>query len=119
VSLQRSEGFGLTLAEAMSLEKPVIATAYSGNLDFMTPANSLLVKYTLTKLDPAYGSYPKGAVWAEPDLDHAAELMRRVYEDRPAAQEVGHQARQDVLRPLHPRVVGAMMKDRLLEIGSS
>ena len=43
ISLHRSEGFGLTLAEAMSLEKPVIATAYSGNLDFMTPANSCLI----------------------------------------------------------------------------
>jgi glycosyltransferase involved in cell wall biosynthesis len=74
VSLHRSEGFGLTMAEAMSLAKPVIATAYSGNMEYMTPGNSFLVKYTLTGIDGEYGPYKTG-VWAEPDLEHAAELM--------------------------------------------
>ena len=41
VSLHRSEGLGLTMAEAMGLEKPVIATGYSGNLDFMTAGEQL------------------------------------------------------------------------------
>ena len=57
VSLHRAEGFGLTIAEAMLCRKPVIATAYSGNMDFMTPANSYLVKHRLVELahdDPPY-----------------------------------------------------------------
>ena len=49
VSLHRAEGFGLTLAEAMALGKPVIATGFSGNTDFMTPANSYLVDWKLTQ----------------------------------------------------------------------
>lgn len=50
VSLHRSEGLGLTLAEAMLLGKPVIATNFSGNVDFMDEGNSLLVPYKLEKL---------------------------------------------------------------------
>jgi len=89
VSLHRSEGFGLTMAEAMALGKPVIATAYSGNMDFMTPSNSYLVKYSLTEIDRDYGPYKKGMVWAEPDIDDAARLMRYVYENQDEARCVG------------------------------
>ena len=52
VSLHRSEGFGLTLAESMALGTPVIATGYSGNTDFTTPHNSYLVDWTPTRVDP-------------------------------------------------------------------
>jgi glycosyltransferase involved in cell wall biosynthesis len=116
VSLHRSEGFGLTMAEAMSLGKPVIATAYSGNLDFMTLSNSFLVNHQLKTLDRDYGPYRRGWVWADPDLDHAAALMRAVYENQGAAQAVGRQAHQDILAQLHPRQVGRVMKDRLAHI---
>src|SRR5205085_74667 len=81
VSLHRSEGFGLTMAEAMSLGKPVIATAYSGNLEFMTPWNSELVPYELVAVPPRCDPYPVGAHWAEPDVDAAAAAMRRVAGD--------------------------------------
>ena len=77
-SLHRSEGFGITMAEAMLLGKPVVATAYSGNLDFMRPENSYLVDYELAPIGPGNGPYPPEAEWAEPDLDHAATLMREV-----------------------------------------
>ena len=78
VSLHRAEGFGLSLAEAMLLGKPAIATGYSGNLQFMTPANSWLVGYELTPVGEGVEIYPPDALWAEPDLDHAAALMREV-----------------------------------------
>jgi GT2 family glycosyltransferase/glycosyltransferase involved in cell wall biosynthesis len=113
VSLHRSEGFGLTIAEAMSLEKPVIATAYSGNMDFMTAGNSLPVKYRLVEVEQDHGPYKKGNLWAQPDVDHAAGQMRFVYENRDAARELGRRARQDVLRDLSPKAVGELVKERL------
>ena len=80
VSLHRSEGFGLTMAEAMALGKPVIATGYSGNLQFMSRDNSFLVGHRLVPVPPGCGPYPPGASWAEPDLEEAARLMRAVVE---------------------------------------
>ena len=85
VSLHRSEGFGLTLGEAMALGKPVIGTGFGGNVDFMTPANSWLVDYEETLVGPEGENYPAHGTWAEPDLDHAAELMREVWEEREEA----------------------------------
>jgi 2-polyprenyl-3-methyl-5-hydroxy-6-metoxy-1,4-benzoquinol methylase/glycosyltransferase involved in cell wall biosynthesis len=116
VSLHRSEGFGLTMAEAMCLQKPVIATGYSGNTDFMTATNSFLVKYKLVNLKRDYGPYQKGCIWADPDMDHAAELMRFVYENRKTARAVGRQARRDILQRFGAPAVGAMIRDRLKKL---
>jgi GT2 family glycosyltransferase/glycosyltransferase involved in cell wall biosynthesis len=116
ISLHRCEGFGLTMAEAMALGKPVVATQYSGNLDFMTPENSFLVPYELVEIQKDIGYYSKGCIWADPELDRAARLMRYVFENRDVAAAVGRRAREDVLSKLHPRVVGGIIKDRLLQI---
>jgi hypothetical protein len=115
VSLHRSEGFGLTMAEAMSLEKPVIATAFSGNMEFMSPSNSYLVKYKLINIDRSYGPYEEG-LWADPDVDHAAELMRDVFKNRPVARDTGRRARADVMRLLGHKRLGTLMRNRLLRI---
>ncbi len=116
VSLHRSEGFGLPIAEAMALGKPVIVTAYSGNMDFTTPSNSFLVKYRLVELGRTHGPYQEGSVWADPDVEHAAELMRHVCEARGEAQRIAVAGQRDVETLLHPRVVGAQMRARLDEI---
>jgi glycosyltransferase involved in cell wall biosynthesis len=97
VSLHRSEGLGLTMAEAMSLAKPVIATGYSGNLTFMSEGNSYLVRSTPTTIPPGSDPYPPGVEWAEPDLEHAAKLMRRVYERPDEARAVGERGRRELL----------------------
>jgi glycosyltransferase involved in cell wall biosynthesis len=81
VSLHRSEGLGLHLAEAMWLGTPTIATRYSGNLDFMDDGCSLLVDHRLIPVDGGEGVYPPAATWADPDLDQAAAAMRRLVED--------------------------------------
>jgi 2-polyprenyl-3-methyl-5-hydroxy-6-metoxy-1,4-benzoquinol methylase/glycosyltransferase involved in cell wall biosynthesis len=113
VSLHRSEGFGLTMAEAMSLGKPVIATGYSGNMDFMNSANAFLVKHRMLTLDRNYEPYDRGSVWAEPDRDHAAELMRLVFENRKLARAVGRMAQRDVQEKLSISTVGGMILRRL------
>ena len=96
VSLHRSEGFGLTMAEAMALGKPVIATAYSGNLDFMTDDTAFLVPYSEGKVPKGCDPYPEGARWAEPDLEAAARFMRLVYEHPDEAEAVGKRARRHI-----------------------
>src|SRR5213075_2525779 len=78
VSLHRSEGIGLTIADAMGLGKPVIATGWSGNTDFMDVSNAFPVGYRLVELEENVGPYQAGEVWAEPSVEHAADLMRFV-----------------------------------------
>ncbi len=92
VSLHRAEGLGLTMAEAMGLGKPVIATGYSGNLEFMDDDIAFLVRSTLTPIGPGVDPYPADARWAEPDLAHAAVLMRQVFDDREHGADVGRRA---------------------------
>jgi glycosyltransferase involved in cell wall biosynthesis len=118
ISLHRSEGFGLTIAEAMAAGKPAIATGYSGNLEFMTPENSYLVPYELTPVPAGSGPYPEGVPWAEPDVERAAELMRHVFDHREAAAERGRIARADVLERFSSARCAAFIQQRLAEIRS-
>jgi glycosyltransferase involved in cell wall biosynthesis len=119
VSLHRAEGFGLTIAEAMALGKPVIATAYSGNLDFMTPMNGYLVEYALTRVGPDGEQYPPNGTWADPDLEHAAHLMRHVYEHPEEARAKGERARRTVAETLSADAVGRLIGDRLRRLERS
>jgi glycosyltransferase involved in cell wall biosynthesis len=116
VSLHRSEGLGLGMAQAMSFGKPVIATGYSGNMDFTTPENSLLVRYKLAELDRDYGVYEKGNFWAEPDIEHAAEQMRWVYENREEAVQLGLRAKADMQNIMSPETSLLQVRRRLEEI---
>lgn len=116
VSLHRAEGFGLTLVEAMALGKPVIATYYSGNTEFMSPWNSFPVPYRLVDIEQDSVSYRRGNVWAEPDIDAAAALMRAVVAQPEQARAVGARARADVERLLAPAACGRRMVERLAAI---
>lgn len=116
VSLHRSEGFGITLAESMALGKPVIGTGYSGNTDFMTAQNSYLVDYELVEVGDDAEQYPPHALWAEPDLDHAAALMREVWERPDEARARGRRAATDIDALLSPAAVGRVARERLLRI---
>jgi glycosyltransferase involved in cell wall biosynthesis len=117
VSLHRSEGFGLTMAEAMMCGKPVIATGYSGNLDFMADADSFLVPFRTVAIDRTHGPYKAGYHWADPDLDYACDLMRHVEGNREAAAQVGEKARTKVCRILDPAVIGVSVRARLEQLG--
>lgn len=105
ISLHRSEGFGLTLAEAMAMGKPVIATNYSANLDFMDNSNSFLVEAKVIETDRSYGPYSRGTRWADPDLDRAAQLMRMLCDDS-LRSKYGQLAQQSIQQKLSPSVVG-------------
>lgn len=119
VSLHRAEGFGFTPAEAMALGRPVIATRYSGNLDYMTDENAYLVDAPLRSIGADGGPYPAEAHWAEPDLEHAARLMRRVVERPDEARAVGARAARDMDAGWSSAAAGALMRDRLAAITAS
>ncbi len=113
VSLHRSEGFGLAIAECMYLGKPVIATDWSASAEFLHAANGCPVRATTVTLDRNHGPYAKGQTWAEPDTDHAAEWMRRLVADRALAASLGAAARATIERDFAPTVIGARYRRRL------
>jgi glycosyltransferase involved in cell wall biosynthesis len=101
LSLHRSEGFGLIPAAAMLLERAVIATGWSGNVDFMTPETSALVSYKLVPVIDPRGTYqlPK-AVWADPDTDDAVAQLRRLAGDAALRHSLGAAARLHAMEKL-------------------
>jgi glycosyltransferase involved in cell wall biosynthesis len=117
VSLHRSEGFGRGLAEAMYFGKPVIGTAYSGNLDFMCPDTSCLVDSILVPVGE--GDYPhgEGQVWADADVEQAAWYMRRMTDDPTAASERGRRAARAIRETNSFRAVGERYRRRLRTLG--
>lgn len=116
VSLHRTEGFGLTMAEAMLMEKPVIATGYSGNLEFMNETNSFLCNYRLVPIGRTPLPYPPEAVWANADIDDAAFLMDYVVKHPEEALLKGKKARQDILQRLSQAEMGRHLVNRFSQI---
>ncbi len=113
VSLHRSEGFGLPVADAMYIGKPVIATAWSGNLEFMKPFNSLLVEFDLVKIGSDYGPYTKGNTWAEPRYEQASELMRKIHLDKDFRKKIGEAARNYIITHFSKETIGSYYKKRI------
>lgn len=113
VSLHRSEGFGLTMAEAMLLDKPVIATGYSGNLDFMTTDNSYLCGYKLIPVGSGQYPYPSQSVWAEVNTDEAAFWMQHVVDHPAEAREKARQGKKELSQNYALDRVGTCITDLL------
>ena len=116
ISLHRAEGFGLAPAEMMYLGKPVVATGWSANMDFMTHDNSMPVRFTLAPLAEAVGAYPAGPLWAEADVAHAAACITRLLDDAELRASMGRRAAADIGRQLHPETVGKLVAERLAAI---
>jgi glycosyltransferase involved in cell wall biosynthesis len=123
-SLHRAEGFGLGIAEAMLLGKPVIVTAYSGNMDYSTRTNSCLVGYTMRPIDEsdhrltphAREVYEPGLIWAEPNVGQAARWMRYLYEHPEERLRIGRAGAQTVRNQFNPETVGNVVANRLAQI---
>lgn len=118
VSLHRSEGFGLAIAEAMFLAKPVIATDWSAPAEFVTVDNGCPVRASLVTLEQNHGPYAKGSTWADPDVAQAAEFMTRLFADRTLGARLGAAARATIEARFAPAVIGARYRRRLEAIAA-
>lgn len=117
ISAHRSEGFGLNLAEFMLTGKPVIVTAYSGNMDFTNATNSYLVPYTLQPLTCASGPYLPGYLWADPDREVLVAQMRRVLENPDEAHAIGEAGAITIRTNLSAEIIGARIAARFEVLG--
>jgi glycosyltransferase involved in cell wall biosynthesis len=119
VSLHRAEGFGRGTGEAMFLGRLALATGWSGNLDYMSNENALLVSHQLVAVGAGQYPFGEGQVWAEPDVDHAVALVEAVLDDRPSAAAIAARGRRDIRMNYSFRAVGIRIIDRVTEISAA
>jgi glycosyltransferase involved in cell wall biosynthesis len=105
---------GLHLAEAMWLRTPTIATRYSGNLDFMNDDNSLLIDAELVNVEHGEGVYPAVAKWASPNLEQAADAMRRIAVDPSLSAHLADAGRRTMLQQPSLAETGRLINQLLL-----
>jgi len=113
VSLHHSEGFGLTLAEAMYLGKPTIGTNYSGNTEFMNEDNSFLVEYEIGYLKNPDNNFSDKTVWANPILNDAINKLKQVYDNRLLRNKKAKNGKTYIKNKLSFDSVGSIMRDRI------
>lgn len=119
VSLHRAEGFGRGPGEAMALGRLALATGWSGNTDFMTADNALPVRHRIIGLEPDEYPHWQGQHWADPDLDHACELLRPILDDPGRGASLARRGQADVLRSHGNRAVGLRILARLEAIATT
>jgi glycosyltransferase involved in cell wall biosynthesis len=113
VSLHRSEGFGLCVAECMFIGRPVIATDWSATAEFLNETNGCPVPYELIELKENHGPYTKGQIWADPDTTAAANWMVKLAADPSLRQRLGQAARRTMQEGFSYQRVGKLYQDRL------
>ena len=116
VSLHRSEGLGLLCMEAMFFGKPVIATNWSGNTDFMTEDTSCLVSCKMTPVGEYYGTEGMHLEWAEADVAEASRYMQRLCSDYDYYNKIAKNAENHIRSEFSPKVCGGRMENRIREI---
>ena len=119
LSLHRSEGFGLFLAEAMYLGTPVIATNWSGNTDFMSGKTACLVDAKIVKLKHDHLPFRKGSRWAEPNVEQAAEYLKQLYQEPMLRQEIAKKAEGDIKERLGIISISKIISGDILTIKES
>ena len=115
ISLHRSEGIGLTLAEASWCAVPIIATGYGGNTDWLDDSCSVVVPHRLVENDNNSGPYPAGALWAEPDQDFATVALRHMYSDHEWRSDLSAKVLCAAKSKLSPAATSAAMLARIME----
>jgi glycosyltransferase involved in cell wall biosynthesis len=116
VSLHRSEGFGLPIAETMALGKAVIVTQWSGNVDFTDESCAACVDYRIQPLGEDYGPYEARQQWAEPNIETAARWMRDLSDDSALARRLGAAGERKISETLSDKSVGDIIRARLGQI---
>lgn len=116
VSLHRSEGFGMGLAEAMSFGRVVIATDFSGSTDFVTPQTGFPVQFTLRRVAAHEYPWSYKQIWAEPDINSAAAAMETVWRSPDLAQERANAGQRLVQQRYGMTAVGEIMKTRICRL---
>lgn len=116
VSLHHAEGFGLCVAEAMYLGKPVVSTDWSATAEYVSPQNGFPVRYELVSLENRIDVFARGSVWAEPDVEHAAWCMEKLASDPQLCAALGAQAARDVRERFSAAAVGRRYAQRLESI---
>ncbi len=116
ISLHRSEGFGLPVAEAMALGTATVATNWSASAEFMSAEGSCRVGYTMVPVGDRYQHPEEGQVWAEPDIHEAAGYLKKLYEDPGYRERTAAAGQEHVRTILSIEKNGKMMKKRLDEI---
>lgn len=118
ISLHRAEGFGMGMAQAMKMGKPVIATNYSGNTDFTKPETACVVDYKLVPIKPdEFCLYEPGQVWAEPEIEHASEYMKKLYYDNDFYHKTASAGKQFIDQNYNNTLIGQRFLSRLLLLG--
>ncbi|HEX8016900.1 MAG TPA: glycosyltransferase, partial [Flavobacterium sp.] len=118
VSLHRAEGFGLTLAEAMSRNKIVIGTGYSGNLEFMNNQNSFLIHYQLMTQDKDSDFIKQGYEYAEPDIENSKKVLKFVYDNYTDIEHIKLNGKQTIENSFSKKNIGDLMCCRLQKIST-
>lgn len=116
ISLHRAEGFGLTMAEAMYLGIPAIATNWSANTEFMKEDNSCLIDYEMIDIEQNHTFYESGNKWADADVDHALSFMLRLVYDEDYYRKVSQNGEKYIKETHNLEISSKIMKDRLQEI---
>ena len=119
VSPHRSEGFGLTVAEAMFYRKAVIATDFGGTQALVLDTTGLKLNCGLVEIPEDVGPYAKGNVWADPSVEHLRELMQLVTGDSALRNRLGKAAREHVTTHFSPEHIGKLARNRLQTIAAT
>src|SRR5690606_23499543 len=113
VSMHHSEGFGLTLAEAMYLGKPTVATNYSGNTEFMNEDNSFLIDYELGFIENPDTNFSPKTLWANPMMLDAVKKLKEVYKNEALRNQKATNSKWFIKETLSFDAVGSIIKNRL------
>ncbi len=115
-SPHRAEGFGFNIAQALYFGKPVIATGYSGNMDFTNHRSAFLIDYTLSPIPSTMGPYKEHMAWAEPSIDHLAALMRTVVSNVEAGRRKGEEGARIIRREYSLGAVSSRITRRFADL---